>query len=342
MYCVTIHYMKNKLILMILCVIFMTACTPTDNSSSSTPISGTDFYFDTVITISVYDSEDYSILDSCFDLCSKYESLFSRTIPESDISKINNSKSQVKVSDETIDIINQSIEYSSLTQGKFDITIAPLMDLWGFNTDNSKVPDESGILETLEFVDYKNILINDNFITLTNEHASIDLGGIAKGYIADRLKEHLLSLGVNSALINLGGNIFMVGEKPDGSSFNIGIQKPFADTNESILYIQGKDLSVVSSGIYERNFYENDILYHHILDTDTGYPGTNKLLSVTIISKNSTVGDALSTGCFALGLEKGMALIEDLEQIEAVFIDENYDIYYSSGINLDGNNLTIK
>lgn len=333
--------MKKIISILLISILFLTSCASSTTTDTS-PISKTNFFFDTVVTISIYDSTDETIIDGCFELCTYYESLFSRTIDTSEVSLINNSTDPVTVSDETIQILNEATKYSSLSSGKFDITISKLSSLWNFTGDNPSVPNDSDINSALSTVNYKDVVTNGNSVDILNDETMIDLGGIAKGFIADKIKEFLLSKDVHSAIINLGGNILMVGTKPDGTDFNIGIQKPFSDRNESILYIKGSDLSVVSSGVYERYFYENDVLYHHILDTSTGYPVDNGLLSVTIVSYISAEGDALSTGCFALGLEKGTQLIESLDGVEAVFVDKDYNITYSSGLILNGDTLTIK
>ena len=178
-------------------------------------------------------------------------------------------------------------------------------------------------------VNYQNIQIEGNTVTLTDPQTQIDLGGIAKGYIADRLKEYLLSEGVEHALINLGGNTLAVGTKYDGSPFRIGIQKPFSEKNEVITAVEITDRSVVSSGIYQRYFEKDGRIYHHILNPDTGYPYENNLLQVTIISDQSVDGDALSTCCFALGLKDGSKLIESLDNVQAIFVTNDYELHYA-------------
>lgn len=160
----------------------------------------------------------------------------------------------------------------------------------------------------------------------------IDLGAIAKGYIADRLKDFLVENQVTSATIDLGGNILCVGDKPDGSAFRIGIRQPFGDQGSPMLVVPVSGWSVVTSGIYERYFEEDGTLYHHILNPSTGYPCENNLLSVTILSEHSVDGDALSTTCFSLGLSDGMALIDSLDEIYAVFVTDDYNIHYSEGL----------
>ena len=157
----------------------------------------------------------------------------------------------------------------------------------------------------------------------------INLGAIAKGYIADKMKDYLLEEGVESAIIDLGGNVLCVGQRPDGSPFRIGVQMPFADRSETAAVMEISDKSVVSSGIYERYFEQDGVLYHHILNPSTGYPYENDLVSVTIISDESVDGDGLSTTCFALGLDKGMELINSLPDVQAVFITEDYQLHYS-------------
>lgn len=304
------------------------------------PVSQSGFYFDTVITVTLYDSSKAPVLDGCFDLAEQYESYFSNTLPDSDISKINNAGGMpVTVHEETITLLEKGIAYGKLSDGAFDITIGKLSDLWDISlkalleeTDASMIPQDDEIAAALSTVDDTCIKIDGNEVTLTNPNAKIDLGGIAKGYIADRMKEYLLENGVESALINLGGNVLTVGTKPDGSPFTIGVQYPFKDDGSSIASVQVSDATVVSSGIYERYFKVNDTLYHHILDTATGYPYDNNLLGVTIITKDSVDGDALSTICFAMGLEDGMALIENMEDTEALFITDDYEIHTSSGL----------
>lgn len=304
------------------------------------PISKSGFYFDTVITVTLYDSSKEHVLEGCFDLAKQYENYFSNTLPDSDISKINQAKgAPVTVHEETVELLEKGISYGNLSDGAFDITIGELSDLWDISlkalleeTDASMIPSETEIAEALATVDYTCIKINGNEVSLTNPDARIDLGGIAKGYIADKMKEYLLEQGVESALINLGGNVLTVGAKPDGSPFTIGVQYPFKDDGSSIASVQVTDETVVSSGIYERYFKVDDTLYHHILDPHTGYPYSNNLLGVTIVTKNSVDGDALSTICFALGLEKGMDFIEHLDDTEALFITEDYEIHTSSGM----------
>lgn len=316
--------MKYFRIFFLICILtLLSGCSLTEKE----PITKTGFYFDTVITITLYDTKDESLLDECFSYCGEFEKQISRTIAGSEISRINTAAGQpVKVSETTIELLKKGIYYGELTNGAFDITVAPLSTLWNFKNNPGNVPSETEISEALSHVNYKNIIIDGNTVTLTDPQAALDLGGIAKGYMADYLKEYLLKNGVKSALINLGGNVLAIGSKPDHSAFKIGIQKPFAEQNISITSVSAKDTSVVTSGVYERCFEVNETLYHHILDTSTGYPCNNGLYSVTILSTQSVDGDALSTACFALGLEDGMKLIKSIDDIDAIFITDAYEI----------------
>ena len=294
----------------------------------------------TVCTIQIYDSSDYDILNECFAVIDKYEKVFSRTLEGSEVYNINkasaeHSQTTFTVSDELKDILEFSLTYGALSKGALDISIAPLSALWDFSDLEHKTepPSADIIASAKDFVNYKNISLKDNTMTFAKPGMQLELGAVAKGYIADRVKDFLLSKGVSSAIINLGGNILLVGSKPNDVAFNVGIQKPFEDRDSVVVAIsQLKDCSMVSSGIYERYFYDKDgTFYHHILNAETGYPCDTNLLQVTIISKDSATGDALSTSCFALGLENGMALINSLPDVYAAFITSDGKLHFSDG-----------
>ena len=294
----------------------------------------------TVCTIQIYDSTDYNILNECFAVIDKYEKLFSRTMEGSEVFSINqasanstNPQTVFTVSDELKDILELALAYGSLSDGALDISIAPLSSLWDFSDLEHKTdaPADDVIAAAKNLVNYSDVSINGNTLTFAKPDMQLELGAVAKGYIADRVKDFLLSKGITSALINLGGNILLVGEKTNGTAFNVGIQKPFEDRDSVVVAISElKDCSMVSSGIYERYFYDkNGTFYHHILNSKTGYPCNTDLLQVTIISKDSATGDALSTACFALGLEKGMALIDSMPEVYAVFITSDGKLHFS-------------
>lgn len=302
-------------------------------NASKTPISKTATLFDTVISISIYDKGSEHLLDTCIEMCENYEKKFSRTLEGSEIYQLNHANGQpVELSNETIEVLNKALYYCQLSEGRFDITIAPLSDLWNFQNNPGVLPTPEEIQEAKSHVDYKNISIDGNKVQLLDPYAAVDLGGIAKGYVADQLKAYLKSQDVSYALINLGGNVLALGEKPDGSYYNIGIQKPFSETGEAITSVKIKDQSVVSSGIYQRYFKIEDTIYHHILNPETGYPYEGELSGVTIVCDHSTDADALSTLCFILGRKAGLKLIDSLNDTEAIFITKENQIYYSKGL----------
>ncbi len=300
-------------------------------SGTAEKTSKTDFVLDTSATITVYggnEAENETLLTACFNLCKKYEALFSTTMETSDIYKLNHRETNI-VSDETAALLTRGLYYGTCSDGKFDITIEPLAALWNFDAESPKVPDKAAIQKAAAAVGYKNLSVSGNTVTFASDQTQIDLGGIAKGYIADRVADYLRESGVKRAIVNLGGNVLCIGGKTDTEGFTVGIQRPFGA--DSIATVKAKDLSVVTSGVYERCFYEGGKRYHHILDPSTGYPYNNNLLSVTIIGKNSCDCDALSTVCFALGLGKGLKLMEKMNNYYAVFVTEDYKVHFSNG-----------
>lgn len=303
---------------------------------SPEPVSRRGFYFDTVISISLYDSKYRSqsedLLDHCFALAQQYEDLLSRTKENSDVWKLNHAGGgPVTLHEDTLFLLRAALSYAELTDGKVDPTIGSVNKLWDFTDPEAVLPDETALAQALTHVNYRSVTIDGSTAALNDPEAELDLGFIAKGYIADRMKEYLVSQGVGSALINLGGNVLAIGCRPDGTPFKVGIQKPFADRGVTACVLPISGLSVVSSGSYERYFIKNGVIYHHILDTKTGYPVRNNLNEVTIISNSSMEGDALSTACFLLGEERGMELIESLPDTEAIFLTADGKILRSGG-----------
>ena len=327
----------------------------TDADTSITgnePISISSIKLNTAVQITIYDSQDKALLDDCLALCDKYELVFSRTNEKSELYKLNHRKDTSDkdpnadgqttpypvsgtadtwhISEDLASLLSQGLSITRESDGAFDIAIAPLTSLWDFTAADPKVPDDAAIQKALPLCSSDGVTIDGQDITLPSDDIQFDVGAIAKGYIADRMKDLLVKKGVKSAIINLGGNVLCIGSKPDGTPFKVGIQKPFADRNETeaVMDITGK--SVVSSGIYERCFKQGGKLYHHILNPQTGYPYDNGLISVTIISDQSVDGDALSTTCFALGLEDGLKFAEK-KGVQAVFITEDYELHYTDG-----------
>lgn len=309
--------------------LLLTGCSGAKSSTQTDQdLTYTDMLFDTVIKIQILDPADESILDGLKKLCEKYDTMFSITNTDSELYKLNHANGQpFTVSSETANLIQEGIHYSELSGGAFDLTIEPVSALWDFKADKPTVPSSDAIAQAVSHVDYTKVDIQDNTVTLEDPEAGIDLGAIAKGYIADQVKTYLKKQGIKHAIINLGGNVDVIGTKPDGSKYNIGIQKPFDESGEAITSVQLKDQTVVTSGIYERYFKKNGKLYHHILDPRTGYPCENNLYSVSIITDSSTKADALSTTCFLLGYEKGMELIQSMDGVEAIFITDDEKVH---------------
>lgn len=322
--------MKKKFTIWLMSLFCLALC---GCASSSEPVQKSGFYFDTVILLTGYGPDAENVLEEGLSLCSRYERLFSYTLEGSDIWNINHAGGKaVTVDEETAWLLSKALEYAALSDGLIDPTITPLSRLWNFSGDPpGPVPSNDQIRALLSHVDYHGIRIEGNQVQLADPNAAVDLGFIAKGYIADQLKALFLERGLDHALINLGGNVLAVGSKPDGSSFRTGIQKPDAARGESVQIIDLSDRSLVSSGNYERYFMENGVRYHHILNPFTGYPADSGLLGVTILSDSSLEGDALSTTCFLLGLEKGSELIESLPDVEALFITQDGSVYKTDG-----------
>lgn len=304
------------------------------------PLVKNGFYFNTIIAIQLNDSQDESLIDTCFDMANTYEHYFSRTLEGSDIYNINHANgAPVEVHDETAELIRYGIAFGDLSGGVFDISIGALTDLWDIPNNNGMIPAQTQIDAALATVDYRQITVDGNTVTLGNPDAALDLGGIAKGYVADRMREYLNANSACEGFINLGGNVLTLGQKANDEPYHIGIRKPFGEDGETITAVDVTDRSIVTSGRYERYFEKDGHIYHHILDPKNGYPYDNGLNGVTILSDSSMAGDALSTICFALGQEKGTEFLSSMPSndflnpilatettLQAIFIDENNEM----------------
>ncbi|SCY65845.1 FAD:protein FMN transferase [Alkaliphilus peptidifermentans] len=273
-------------------------------------------------------------IGKAFTRIREIENTMSTSIEGSDVYRINKNagKSPVQVDPETLKLIKMGIEYEEITGGVFNIVLGSLIDLWGIGKDWQKVPPQQEIEEAKRHININDLEIIDSSVFIRDSKMLMDLGGIAKGYAVDEAVRVLKNDGVESGFINLGGDIYALGNKPDGTPWNVGIQNPIIGKTNAIARIALADQSIVSSGDYERYFIEDDQHYHHIIDPETGYPSTNELVSVTIVSETATDGDVLSTAAFVMGLEDGLSFIESLENIEAVFITRDRIVYTTSGI----------
>ncbi len=322
---------RNLVYIIILLFILLTGCT-----LSSKPISKTNIIMGTIVDITIYNPVKEKVFESAFNRLKEIEAKMSINLEKSEAIEINKNagKSGVKVSEDTFYVIKKGLYYSNLSKGKFDITIGPLVKLWGIGSENAKVPHSEEINKTLKLINYNDLFLNENEkkIILNKENMMLDLGAIAKGYAADEVVKVLKEEGIKNAIISIGGNVMTLGENPNGHLWQIGIQDPLSTRGNYVGILKAKDLSIVSSGIYERFLEVDNKKYHHILDTKTGYPVENNLLSVTIINKSSIDGDSLSTTAFAMGLKEGFNLIQSMQNTDAVFITKDKKVYITKGI----------
>ena len=313
-------------------LLFLTAFLFGGCQKEDEPLSQTEFLMDTVCTVTLYDTTDEALLKEAFDLCREYEALLSRTAEGCDVYKLNQlSEGSIPVSEATAELLKLALLYTERTDGKFDVTIGRLTALWDFKAEEPVLPDEAAVDEALTESGSGNLTLDGNLVTVRGG-IELDLGGIAKGYIADRCAEFLKENGITRGIVNFGGNVVVIGSKGENIPWTVGIQRPFADHSEIIGTAQVSDYSVVTSGVYERFFELDGVVFHHILDPETGYPVQNDLESVTIFAPSSAEADALSTSAFLFGKEKALELIESLPEVEAVFIDNKGEITASSGI----------
>ena len=291
-------------------------------------ISTTLFAFDTVVTITASCSQE--ALDAAAQRCEYFESIFSRTIETSDIGRINAAHGEpVRVAPETADIVSKALRYCEESNGLFDISIGAVSTLWDFR--EGVVPDPAELEEAVKHVDYTCIQVDGDTITLTDPDAKLDLGGIAKGYIADDLCRLLADMGCTSGFVNLGGNVKTIGRKPNGKPWHVGVQdsNDVAGTVVAAVYSEGT--SIVTSGLYERQFEKDGQRYWHILDPTTGYPVETDLVSVSIVSQDSIDGDGYATSLFMMGHDAALEWINAQEGLEGLVVDAQGAITQSDG-----------
>ena len=265
----------------------------------------------------------------------RLEQRFSRYISDSDISQLNRAagKISIKISPETMEVLNFAMIMSEISQGLFNILIGPMEDLWNYKIASS-VPPIDDIRRILPLMDYRDLILDTakNTAFLRKPDQSADLGGIAKGFASDRCIRILSEMGVPSACVNIGGNVSTLGTKPDGTPWIVGIRHPRLD-NELIGAISAADRSVVTSGDYERFFFDrNGVRWHHILHPDTGYPAQSGLMSVTVVDHNAMIADALSTALFVAGIDQGMEILSNFTGTDALFIDSRLQIFITEGL----------
>jgi len=304
----------------------------------------------TVCTITLYDKGKPQVYRDIFDRLREIDNRMSVTIHGSDIDRINKAAGieAVKVHDDLFMVIEQAVHYARLSEGAFDPTVGPLVSLWGIGEENPwenprenprenpQVPSQDEIDNVLALINWQDVELDpvNRTVFLMKPGMALDLGGIAKGYAADEAAAIIKRARIPRAIVDLGGNILLVGEKRDKSLWNVGLQNPLDNRGAYLGIVRVAEKSVVTSGVYERYFVAQDgVLYHHIFSPSNGYPANNGLLSVTVISSISMDADALSTAVFVLGYERGRALIESLDDAEAVFVFDDMGVRKTFGVN---------
>lgn len=334
-------YMKKHNLLFIitslLVVTFLTACSIKKTEATVEPLRRTEFLLGTVVTISLYDHQSEEILDLAMNKLKELEDTLSINKTGTLIDQVNEAAgiTPVVVDENTYKVIEKGLTYSKLTNGAFDITIGPIVKLWNIGFPEARVPSADEVKQTLPLVGFDKVILDSahSSIYLTDKGMHLDLGGIGKGYAADEMAALLRENGVKHAIIDLGGNIYTLGDKPGNQLWTIGVQDPFNPRGKTIGRLKTANKSIVTSGVYERFVKdESGKQYHHILSPKTGYPYENQIAGVTIVSDSSTDGDALSTAVFAMGVEEGLAFVETLEGVDAIFITLDSKIYTTNGI----------
>ncbi|MEE0435638.1 MAG: FAD:protein FMN transferase [Peptococcaceae bacterium] len=289
------------------------------------------FAMDTVMTLQAYGDHAETALDEAVSEIERLDALFSISSIDGDIARLNADKT-LHASADTVALLQRAEDIAASTGGLFDITIAPLMDAWGFTSGSYQVPDAATIANLLANVDHTQVQLSGNTVTLPN-NVTIDLGGIAKGFTSDRIMAIFSRCGVTSGVISLGGNVQTLGEKPDGSLWRVGIQDP-ADTSRLLATLEVANQAVITSGGYQRFFEKNGVTYHHIIDPRTGYPADSGLTSVTIVSGDGTLADGLSTALFIMGHDAAIDYWRShRETFDMVLVEADGTVTISEGLN---------
>ena len=290
--------------------------------------SRTFFAFDTVVTVRA--SCSLETLNALEERCSYFESIFSRTIDDSDIGRVNSARGKaVEAAPETVDLVSQALRYCEESKGLFDISIGAVSELWDFQ--EGVVPSATAIQEAVKHVDYRGIRVEGSSIRLDDPQAKLDLGGIAKGYIADDLCRMLVEAGCTSGFVNLGGNVKTIGARPDGSPWRVGIKTPDGEADSVLAVVDSTGSSVVTSGLYERQFERDGKRYWHILDPKTGYPVKSRIVSASIVSEASLDGDGYTKPLFMMEPDEALAWIAKKPGVEALLVCDDGSILQTGG-----------
>ncbi len=322
---------KSAALLSCIAFLFLTAV-----SCRAKEPARTEFALGTVCTVNLFDRGTKDAYDEIFSRLRELERILSANAEGSNVSAINRQAgiAPVKAEPDTLAVLTAALAFSERTDGAFDPAIGPVVRLWNIGTDEASVPAPADIQTALTLVSWKDIAVDaqKGTVFLARKGMRIDLGAIAKGYAADEVARIVARRGIKRAMIDLGGNIYAVGEKAPGTPWVIGIRDPKTSHGLAVASLRAKNSSIVTSGIFERYFEKDGVHYHHIIDPQTGYPKTNELLSVTIVAQSSMNADALSTSAFLLGIAKGLELVSTVPGAEAIFIDRTGRITTSPGL----------
>lgn len=326
-------HLRQGISVVLLCAILLV---PLAGCAAKRDSATTNFFaMNTYMMITAYGKEADLAVEAAKTRVYELENLFSRTIDTSEVSQVNQNAGimPVRVSADTFAVISLALTESQETDGAFDITIAPVMDLWGFTTENYYVPTLAERQKACSYVDYHNVELDESLQTvfLTEENMEIDLGGIAKGYASDAVLLVLSSYDVDAAMISLGGNVAVFGEKDDNTLWKTGIADPF-DLSSCVGILTDTDVSVITSGGYERNFTQDGVTYIHIMNPETGEPADSDLASVSIISDDGGKGDVLSTALFVLGSEEAIQFWRAHQDFSLVLVTNDGKVLASNDL----------
>jgi len=326
------NFVRILPVLLILGIV-LTGCGDSFESAESTEKI---FAMDTYMTVTAYGEGALEAVSEAKNIITQYDNMLSVTDKNSLIYTLN-TKGVGDVSKELIYMIDYSKKIHSMTDGAFDITTYPLKQLWGFGSDEYNVPDDEAISKCKNFLGMDSILVDHEKSKISYEidGMKIDMGGIAKGYVSDEIINHWRKSEIKSGIINLGGNVFCLGHKTDGSLWNVAIENPDNSTIDGAYLgtVSVSDKAVITSGAYERYFKKNGKIYHHIIDPTTGRPSDSGLLSVSVISENATLADGLSTAFYILGIDKTINIWQSNRALfDFVICDDAGDVYVSNGI----------
>ncbi|MFA9413610.1 MULTISPECIES: FAD:protein FMN transferase [unclassified Streptococcus] len=331
--------MKRFFVLVGLVLTLLTACQTKNTDGltvTKTPLTRTESLLHTVVTLSIYHEGLEEVMEEALAEIAELESLLSTNLETSDIYKINQAagKEAIKVDSRTFSLIEEAIEVSKTSQGRFDISIGAISQLWRIGSTEARKPSDEEITEGLNHIDYRKIELDKTNQTVKIPAGMIlELGAISKGFIADQIRNLFVKKGITTAVINLGGNVIVMGSSPNNpDGWKIGVQDPDEIRGATVGSVLQTDSSIVTSGIYERYLEVDGVRYHHILNPKTGYPIDNSISGVTVFTKSSTQADALSTSLFVMGLEEGLAHINQLDDAEAVFVDKDHGVHVSDGL----------